>query len=329
MEKVSKDKQGDYVSRAYFWKGWCARKWNESSKLTKARSDLFSVNPLGFHTIALHEKKSDVIKKSTTKEWDKEPTIRFRTEKMPTLNAWVRAIEAIEQVGNRANVNHLLSVVRMRAGFLDTIEPEFRVYLAVLASRNQDTISLFRILDGLFRSDIQTVSGPLMKLFYPLKYEGHLKTYATQIDPLLVAALIRQESGYNEMAQSRVGARGLMQLMPYTAKKLKKVTIKQLFDPKINIELGVKYITMLFERFEGDIELALAGYNAGPEKVDSWSQRYPTDNRMLFLDLMPYKETRNYVALIGRNYYWYDYLYKTSFGENRKKTDFNALSLRN
>jgi soluble lytic murein transglycosylase len=62
-------------------------------------------------------------------------------------------------------------------------------------------------------------------------------------------------------------------------------------------------------RYEGDVELALAAYNAGSEVVDKWARRYPVKNRLLFLDLIPYAETRNYVTLIGRNYYWYSKLY--------------------
>jgi soluble lytic murein transglycosylase len=80
----------------------------------------------------------------------------------------------------------------------------------------------------------------------------------------------------------------------------------------LNIRLGTKYIGNLVNRYDRDAELALAAYNAGAERVDDWTKRYPTTDRMLFLDLIPYKETRDYVVLIGRNFYWYHTLYDNS-----------------
>jgi soluble lytic murein transglycosylase len=133
--------------------------------------------------------------------------------------------------------------------------------------------------------------------------------HESMADPYLMISLIRQESAFNERARSRVGARGLMQLMPQTARRMERVSLRALFDPKTNIRLGVRFFSHLTERYEGEVELALAAYNAGPHKVDAWRQRYPIDNRLLFVDLIPYRETREYVASIARNYYFYKKLY--------------------
>jgi soluble lytic murein transglycosylase len=114
---------------------------------------------------------------------------------------------------------------------------------------------------------------------------------------------------------------GLMQLMPGTARLMdRRVRKKDLIKPEVNIRLGVRYFQMLVDRFNGDVELALASYNAGSEVVDRWQRRYPTQNRLLFLDLMPYAETRNYVTLIGRNYYWYSKIY----GDQISVTETNS-----
>jgi soluble lytic murein transglycosylase-like protein len=74
----------------------------------------------------------------------------------------------------------------------------------------------------------------------------------------------------------------------------------------------VRFFSRLVERYDGNVEFALAAYNAGPERVDVWRMRYPVENRLLFLDLIPFKETREYVASIARNYYWYQRLYPAS-----------------
>jgi soluble lytic murein transglycosylase len=101
-----------------------------------------------------------------------------------------------------------------------------------------------------------------------------------------------------------------MQLMPATAHLLDhKVHKKNLYNAETNVRLGVKYFEALVDRYNGDVELALAAYNAGAEVVDRWQKRYTVSNRLLFLDLIPFAETRNYVTLIGRNYYWYSKIY--------------------
>jgi soluble lytic murein transglycosylase len=102
----------------------------------------------------------------------------------------------------------------------------------------------------------------------------------------------------------------------------------QLMDPRTNVQVGVRYFSGLLQRFGGEAELALAAYNAGPERVEQWLSRYPADDRLLFVDLIPFRETREYVASIARNYYWYRELY---LEKNREKslaqrTDRNPAS---
>ena len=108
------------------------------------------------------------------------------------------------------------------------------------------------------------------------------------VDPLLIYSIMHQESTFKQRAVSHKGARGLMQLMPGTAARF---GVRNIFDPRENIEGGTRYVRWLLDRFRGDVRLALAGYNAGEGAVDKYGWRVP-----------PYSETQNYVRRIFARY---------------------------
>jgi len=135
------------------------------------------------------------------------------------------------------------------------------------------------------------------EMFYPYAWRDEMRDAAQRrgIDPYLVAAVVREESSYYPKATSPVGARGLMQLMPTTARLMSPGG--DLEDPGFNIELGTRFLAGLMREFN-DPRLALAAYNAGPTRVRQWLSTRRGDDIEAFVEQIPFDETRLYVKKV-------------------------------
>ena len=163
------------------------------------------------------------------------------------------------------------------------------------------------------------LSDNFWKNFYPLAYAKaiHDSSKFFNVDPYFVKGLIRQESLFNAQVQSRAGAIGLMQIMPATGRNLyansknkEPFTTEILFNPEKNIQLGVQYIHQLNKRFNKNKAHILISYNAGPHNLKKWLKRFKHINDPdVFIESIPYPETRKYVKKVLRNYGIYQSLY--------------------
>ena len=159
-------------------------------------------------------------------------------------------------------------------------------------------------------------------LRFPLAFNDEIKQHASKysIDPAWAFAITRRESSFMSDANSSVGARGLMQLMPDTAKYLtrrKKVSTKYLLDSKNNINLGTKYLKNLLDRHKGNQVLATAAYNAGPYRVKKWLQSAKELPADIWIETIPYRETREYVKSVLA----YQEIYQHKVGEKTSLFD--------
>jgi soluble lytic murein transglycosylase len=161
-----------------------------------------------------------------------------------------------------------------------------------------------------------TLPQEVWSILFPLRYEPELVTAAGQeaLDPALVAALILQESTFDSGATSRAGARGLMQVMPATGRRIARAKGQHfrraaLHDPGISIDFGTHYLRQMSDRFGGAVEKVLAAYNAGPHRVDAWVAQRGDASAEDFIEGIPFSETRAYVMIVLANREQYRRLY--------------------
>lgn len=177
-----------------------------------------------------------------------------------------------------------------------------------------------RAFPGYFSADIDQVPRPVWEALFPRPFWDDLKRNSQehQLDPYLVASLIRQESEFNPAAVSRANAMGLMQLLPGVGKglaremKIRNFSTGDLLQPGTNLQLGTRYFKKVVDHYDGHIEYALAAYNAGEDRVEEWRKRGEFKDMEEFVESIPFTETREYVQAILRNAVLYKLLYPKS-----------------
>jgi len=167
-----------------------------------------------------------------------------------------------------------------------------------------------------------TMPGWYARQWYPLDHADYIDRSSSQnqLDPALVAAVIFEESGFEDGSRSKAGAVGLMQLMPTTAIWIATKTggadfrVTDLTDPGVNIAYGCWYLRYLIDRY-GSSELALAAYNGGSENVDRWLADASNENREFSsVTDIPWQETRDYVARVDQTRNIYQRAYSSELG---------------
>lgn len=303
LKKLTKARTEEYRVRGLYWfvkSGKGSEKENE-----EALEALRTRYPFQMHSLLLTNANGGAPFKIS-----EDSSVLARSKKAHWLNAVMRAGESLLQLGHPELARYALTRVGIPA--LRT-EPEFQLYYCYLLNRAGAYALKFSTLSVLFQREPELRSRAALRLHFPSRDVVKKMSANHSLDELLLFSLIRQESKFDEDARSHAGAVGLMQILPSTAKKLEEdVSEVSLFEPEQNLRLGIQYLQQLLKEFDDDVELALAAYNAGPHRVEDWLKRYPKEDRVLFLDLIPFRETRRYVATIAGSYYWYSSVYGSS-----------------
>jgi soluble lytic murein transglycosylase len=197
-------------------------------------------------------------------------------------------------------------------------ESRYSLFLLAEYSQIQGYATALRFALNLAKEDNDNRLGYL----YPHAYWETVsaQAQAKRLDPYLVLALIRQESAFDPEAVSAAPAYGLMQLLPKTAARLThaaSVSPVSLVNPDFNVQAGTAYLRQLLDLYNGNLVMAVAAYNAGENAVEKWRTRYANLEPDEFVESISFRETRNYVKLVLRNYRMYRRLYS----EGRAKSE--------
>ncbi len=241
------------------------------------------------------------------------------------LDRWNRA-QALRTIAFDASAE-----LELKAAYAATASPRFLVEAAQAAfdqghfatgmAYGRQAISSFD------SRKFNEVPPNVWKVLFPLPYESQLRREAERndFDPMFAAGLIRQESTFQADVVSHANAIGLMQILPKEGRRLAKqrkvrYTKATLFDPNVNIELGMLYISEL-TRATGAPEYAAAAYNAGEDRLALWKAERPYEEIPEFVESIPFTETREYVQIVIRN----ATMYRKLYGESNKSTVSAAI----
>ncbi len=258
---------------------------------------------------------------------DGSPVARAVTNLSTVTVAEETAVEGLEDVLRRADE---LNAVGLDARALEELEkpladapasPRLNLAKAMVLRTSDRNVEALVVLQKSFPDYAQMKPEELTReqwdVFYPLEHWETIveNARARSLDPYRVASVIRQETVFNPRAESPADAYGLMQLLLDTARSTARrvgarvVTSKEeLYEPRLNIQLGTAYLRQQLDRYDGRIEYAAAAYNAGPGRADRWKTELPSEIDE-WTEAVPFRETRGYVQGVIRNTLQYQRLY--------------------
>jgi soluble lytic murein transglycosylase len=300
---VAKWPRSQEVLAAGYWSG---RAWAESGDTARAHGRwraVIETSPLSYYSAASARRLGE-------RPWAPPPS-NEPIAANPSVDSAMARVALLESLGMPTEAQYEYDALDRQAE-RDTalVLPTARAYLAHgLAWRANRLAS--RMLGRLAPSDAR-----LYQLAYPLLDPELLASEAkrTSLDPALVAALIRQESGFNPRATSAAGARGLMQVMPAVGRQIARTrripdwSDQLLYQPEVSIELGTSHLAASLAEYD-ELARALAAYNAGGSRVARWSRKAGVVDPELFIERIPFEETRDYVRIVMRNRDLYRALY--------------------
>lgn len=322
-------------SRAKFWTAYTLQQNEEISMAIHLYKLIYQSSPLNYYSILSMKTLAKIAPKLPTKSFtgqyrrpssplfneDNTPTYTYKMEMAyKRMSLWIK-LKA--QTFIDTEVEFILGQTRNEAFDFPLEENNMSEHearqvlisdLVQFLTESKNYLGAFKVVFSSLENNLIDINRDSLEQLFPVDYREIIKNHASNLDPLLVLSLIRQESAFDPQALSTAGASGLMQLMPKTARHYnRKIKNSQLKNPSVNLNIGLKYFKKLLTQFDGNLIYTLASYNAGEGRVKQWKKKYFLKEDPLFqVESIPFKETRLYVKLIYRNYFFYNLLMEKS-----------------
>jgi soluble lytic murein transglycosylase-like protein/outer membrane protein assembly factor BamD (BamD/ComL family) len=305
----------DYTSNVLFWSGKIHEKNGDLGRRDASLGRLIEFYPYSYYSYRARQIIGSTAPPAPAPSAKRFPVIDATVVDADPRIALARSLTA---AGLQSESVRQLRLVTDAANQND----QLAFSLAQFYRQAGDPLKAMGVLQRRFRDIVRhgghDVPAEFWEILYPYPHRDPIESAAQKqgIDELLIPSIIRQESAFNPNVVSNAGAVGLMQLMPEEAIQiaaeagLGTITRADLFDPETNIQVGAAEIKLKLERMNRNQILAFAAYNAGEAAVGRWLAKVPIEDVDLFVESIPYAETRLYVKNVSRNYYEYQRIYE-------------------
>ena len=303
---------GDWKTNSLFWSAKIHDRFGRTAQRDAMAKQLVEEYPFSYYAYRVKELWPHLIG-TETKSLATFPEVDVSSLNEPRFDV----VRALQDVGLDRAAAREMKVLAAKY----EANPAVQFMLADVYVRGGEPFKANGVLQRRFREFVRHGGTNIPRRFYeilfPLAYWDLIKAEAARHghDPYTLASIIRQESGFEPTTVSNAGAVGLMQIMPHEAASigaaagLGAVTRADLFVPEKNIALGAAELSEKLKLTGNNLTLAIAAYNAGPTPVQRWISRTPPEDIDLFIESIPYAETRLYVKTVTRNRNEYKRIY--------------------
>lgn len=308
---------GDWKTNSLFWSAKTLDRLGRTAERNAKARQIVDEYPFSYYAYRAKELWPEIASMNTPATQRTFPDID--AELMKVTDARFDVVDELLEIGLNRSAAREMKVVA--AKYADN--PGVQFLLADTYVRGGEPFKANGVLQRQFRSFIRhggaNIPQRFWQILYPLAYWETIRAEAEKrsLDPYLVASIIRQESGFEPTTVSNAGAVGLMQIMPAEASRIGNaggigdVTRDDLFVPEKNIAVGAAEYSQKLALMNGNHILAIASYNAGEVAVSSWLARTPMTDPDVFVESIPFAETRLYVKTVTRNRSEYRRIYES------------------